>query len=593
MKLSDKSDGAFYTKDIPAAMLVGLALKPALDNLQYIFLAKMLQIIDPACGAGILLKSSIDYIQRWAKDPDTRINGFGAADDTDSCIRHLLEEGLHGFDINPDAVEKAKSRLSVNACDNILAVEHGIAANGDVRLGSLDMLVDVFRERTTRKKYDILIMNPPYTNSAKRGVKYSESIRKRMQQKESEIKQVVARYDPFAASAIDFNSLGSFFIPLAECLLNEDTGVMGVVMPTTACSSPASQSTRKFIASRFFVDMIATCHEPGKKAFSENTNIYESLLICRRRNKGNEDLPTRFISLKRLPHSIEDAHEWADAAALGMHHAYHRVFLWPRSRIEEGDWAPAQYYDGSLAEEADKVDALNGMAYLGSCAKVEPALQSLSKAFENPLQSLGNVAEVGPLDRCVRRTFENPLKPAKPVQNSLFVGTGAPDSFEVAWTHKTSDRETMLSFSDYTTVPRAGMHNYATGVLWPKASRLLVACRINPQVIRVCAILLPKPALGQAFIPVTPAVDFMDTAAVMQAWCAYLNSTPAVLSFLNRRQKNLNYASFPLVKLRGLPVPDPMRIDISPLVKVFKEIGGSKLKPWPLMDKCKVRESAG
>ena len=232
-----------------------------------------------------------------------------------------------------------------------------------------------------------------------------------------------------------------------------------------------------------------------------------------------------------------------------------RVYEWPRARVAEGDWTPCQYYDGSLADVSRDLDGLLLFVPLGEVALVEPGGQRVRDAFRNPLK------EILPAGR----------------------------SFEVVWTHETSERTTMRSFSDYATTPKESKYDYAEDVLWPKASRMLIACKINPQAIRVAAIHLEKPALGQPFIPVTPLDGVSNPANALQAWCAYLNSTPAVLSWLNRRQKKLTYASYSLDQLRSIPVPDPNKVDLRPLVEAFQRLGDSELLPWPRMNECAVR----
>ena len=147
----------------------------------------------------------------------------------------------------------------------------------------------------------------------------------------------------------------------------------------------------------------------------------------------------------------------------------------------------------------------------------------------------------------------------------------------------------MRSFSDYATSPKESKFKYATNLLWPKASKMLVACKIRGSKIRVTAIHLPRPALGQPFVPVTPHTTISSPESVLQAWCAYLNSTPAVVSFLNRRQRTLDYSSYSLDQLRSIPVPDPQEVDLRPLVDAFQELGDVEILPWPKMHKCAVR----
>ena len=92
----------------------------------------------------------------------------------------------------------------------------------------------------------------------------------------------------------------------------------------------------------------------------------------------------------------------------------------------------------------------------------------------------------------------------------------------------------------------------------------------------MAAIRTPSPALGQPFIPVTPLPHVSAPAETLEAWCAYLNSTPAVVSFLNRRQKALDYSDYSLEQLRSIPVPDPAKCDLTPLEDAFRDLGDAE-----------------
>lgn len=231
------------------------------------------------------------------------------------------------------------------------------------------------------------------------------------------------------------------------------------------------------------------------------------------------------------------------------------MVAWPHDRVAEGDWTPCQYYDGSLAAVSRELDGLERLVQLGQVALVEPSGRRLQDAFKNPLKDVSH------------------SEPA----------------YEVVWTHETAKRTTMRSFSDYTTAPKESKYEYATDVLWPKASKMLVASKIRGSRVRVTAIYLASPALGQPFVPVTPRSTVSSPESVLQAWCAYLNSTPAVVSFLNRRQKTLDYSSYSLDQLRSIPVPNPKNVDLRPLVDAFQELGDAEMLPWPKMHRCAVR----
>lgn len=578
---SAESDGAYYTNNISALMLAGLALPPDFVDWSDSRRATSLRIFDPACGTGTLLMAALKTI----KDRMSVAQPGMTQDRLAKAHKELVENSIQGLDINYQATQLAASNLTLGAPTvdydsmHIYTMQHGPQSDGSVKLGSLELLPEVvgngkqpdlfgyikqpaisttFSQKSKQidiNEVDVVLMNPPFTDSAKRGIKYSPTVRKQMQNRESEIKHQIKFSDPDASVVCVSNSIETYFSPLADSVLHKETGVLGTVLPTTALTSPSVVARRKFLAERFHIHMVVTCHEPNRLNFSENTSIHESLLVCRRRNKDKDGIATTFIALNHMPRNTAEAADWLEAVSAGKEHKFHRTFEWPRSKIIEGDWTPAQYYDGSLASLAQEVDKLGNLRPLGDLALVEPDGRSLYAAFENPLES-----EQQPSD-----------------------------AYDVVWTHKTGERESMRSFSDYTTEPKADKYNYAIGVLWPKSSRMLIARRIDPQAIRISSIFLPRPVLGLPFIPVSPIPQNTNSTKVQQAWCAYLNSTPAVLSFLNRRQKKLTYANYSLGRLRTIPVPDPEKTDLTPLEQAFKDLGDKKLLPWPKMNDCPVR----
>ena len=410
------------------------------------------------------------------------------------------------------------------------------------------------------REQDVVLMGPPYTANDKRARKYNKTELRRMRQEERGTREVVAAADPEAGALIDFNSISTFFTPMADVLLRNDTGVLGKVLPTTACTSTSGVKERRFLASRFHIDVIVTTHDPKRPNFSENTSIHESLLVCRRKTRRNAGAPTLFVSLAHKcdhPSEVAEARDWLAAVHKRRPHKWHSLFDWPEARVVAGDWSPAQWFDGRLALVAREIETLAGLTPLGEMALVEPAGQAIRGAFLNPLR--------------------NEVRPDYPVM----------------WRHMTGKRTTMRASVDYVTEPKASKGRYAQK-LWSRASRLLVAAKLNTQAVRTPSVLVGERVLGNAWIPVTPRGDLSETDAnvqlrVQKAWCAFLNSTPGAVLFLNRRSRKLTYPAYSLDQLRSLPCPNPLKVNIEQLATTFDKLRDQELLSWPQMDQCPVR----
>ena len=507
--------------------------------------------------------------------------------------KDLVERSIHGVDINYHATQLAASNLTLGAPSvnykamSVHTLHHGPQPDGTIRLGSLDLLRDAVRGRKpdlfgfakTATVVDrgrpscpgpvevvlepnVVLMNPPFTANDKRGRKYDRVDLKRMQGEEQKLRGVIAEADPEAGALIDFNSVSTFFTPLADALLKKDAGVLGKILPTTACTSTSGLDERRFLASRFHIDTIVTTHDPKRPNFSENTSIHESLLLCRRKTPENARASTLFVSLAHKldhPSEIGQLADWLAAVHERRPHEWHALFEWPEERMAAGDWSPAQWFDGALAYVAEEIETLPGLTPLGDMALVEPAGQAIRGAFLNPLQN----------------------EPRS--------------EYAIMWRHQTGKRTTMRASVDCVTEPKAGKDAYARS-LWPKASRLLVAAKLNPQAVRTASVLVDEPVLGNTWVPVTPTGDSAQVHAdpneqlrITKAWCAFLNSTPGAVLFLNRRAKKLTYPAYSLDQLRSLPCPDPAKTRIEHLAAAFDELRDHELLPWAQMDHCPIR----
>ena len=141
---------------------------------------------------------------------------------------------------------------------------------------------------------------------------------------------------------------------------------------------------RRFLAERFHIESVVTSHDPRRVNFSENTAIHESLLICRRRPPevdARSDRPTRFVALRKMPSTPEEAIEAVEAIRTGDTGKWITVYEQPGTHIREGDWRPCQFLDPELVSAAMRLEQEKRLVSLQDRYLLGPAGQRIRDAF--------------------------------------------------------------------------------------------------------------------------------------------------------------------------------------------------------------------
>ena len=573
---SAKSDGAFYTNNLSAIMLARLALPDDLIDWSDPNSVASLRVIDPACGTGTLLMASLQTIKARVA---SRVKDEMADGQRNALHKRVVEDVLCGLDINQHGVQLAACNMTLGAPSvdyermNLVTMPHGPQGDGTPRAGSLEILTaaddadDLGAIAAPRRSLlaldaeqvsegedirfplrdlDGVIMNAPFTDHMKRGRKFGAAALKRMQRHEIEIRDRLLQRDQEAASVITTNSIRTFFTPLAEKLLSSEHAFLATVLPVTACTGSAGQAERRFIATRFHVERIVTTHDPMRIAFSENTSIHESLLVCRRRTRRNRP-PTEFVSLRKMPENAEEAIEMADAIAHGRARDWGGVCFWPADRVRAGDWTPVQWYDGALAEAVFDLEGHDSLVPAGSALTKGATRRAAQDSWKRDPKGEHpeTVLVFGSASASIRRTMmDTPEQPARP-----------------------GGRRAHL----YDRVLQSGGH-------------LMVAERYNTVSGRLTALWSETSTFGFAWVPSTG-----PTRAYEKAVCAWWNSTPGRMLLLNRRAKTLTYAKWSKDHLKSLPCPKPEGPGVQALTEAWERANRIPLLPLAQADRCSAR----
>lgn len=573
-------DGSFYTSTSAAVLLAELALPPDWSVVEGKWAdadrLSNLKVCDPACGTGTLLMAA-------ARTIEERFRASGGSDIDLSCLHlGLIEDVLNGLDINRHAIHLAASMLTLSAPNidynkmNLYNMQHGVNANGDVRAGSLDILVDnagylpgfapdTSQRRTVASGYkeeapdlkgscDLVIMNPPFTRNDIRNLNLPLEVRRQVQRHEIELAEKTA--DPVHRKSIDQAAIRTFFTPIADILIREQ-GTLAIVVPFTACTGASGKDERTLLVDpdRFHLEMVVTSHDNRRIYFSENTKIHESLVVARRPTPETVGQPTAFVSLAENPGSASEAHFLAEAIRQALEGdnsllANYGTIAWrAHGQLRDRSWNAVCFYDQGLA------DAYDGLM---DCPN---------------LSAIGKLAEVEPEGRRIRDAFRKARRRQNPDMRAL-------------WAHKSTRQTSMRTGPDEFLVAKKGKQDYARH-LWKKRSNLLLVNRMRLNLTQTPAVFSDEAVIGSGFVPVSPACD--NRVEVCKAWCVWLNSTFGVISFLNIRQKNLTYPNFSLEGLRSLPVPDPSQCDIAALAAIYQDYAEETLQALPKIRSDPVR----
>ena len=572
------SDGAFFTRQPAARLLAELALD-ATGETEWAERRtwRRLKVADLACGSGTLLNAYLEAV----KDRIRKSGGGerGAAE----FHKYAVERLVTGLDINPVSLQMAAGRMtlanpSVDYRKMALrAMPYGSVEGETVRLGTLELLTDEDVVGTAATDDDggkqqqpaffdsaavdpevvqdvedrrLVMMNPPFTANDKKGRKFTPEVTKALQRRELQIRDRLAASDEEAAGVIDANSIRTMFTPLAEKVLAEDRGVLATIMPVTACTGASGLRERRFLASRFHLDMILCSHDPREPNLSTHTSINECLLIAKR-NRGTSRATTMFVNLRRFPKSVDAVHEVVDAIRNRRIDEVGSVCEWPQDLVRAGDWSPVQWFDPALALAARKVKELPGMARLGdTCELAPPPGGRFMHAFER----VGDGA-VGPDDVATFDSVSTRLRTSM---------TGVPDA---SWR------------------PRPGKDSLVTSYL-ARAGWVLLAARARTNNAAVVAVWSREKCLGNAYVAVVT-----NTVRQAKALCVLWNSTPTLLQLLSMRSKMLMYPKWSVGQLESVSVPELIRTTAvqSALASAFDRLRREPLRSWAYADTDSVR----
>ena len=565
------SDGAYFTRPEAASLLARLAIDTAAPDANWTDRRawESNRVVDLACGSGTLLAASLTEMKRRARE-----GGMGERQLAE-LQKLAVEKTIVGLDFNPVSLQLAAAQLTAGNIDvtyrnmGLHRMPYGATDENAnvVQAGSLELLGQrkvigtgdefdladqkIGSERLRMAHVDptledavdavigarVVIMNPPFTSREKMGEKFSMEIRRRLRERVDGLDRTLVRNDPELDGFSDKNAIGPLFVALADKCLNASNGVLAMVNPTIALTTPSGQRERQVLAERFHIHTLLTCHQPGDINLSQNTSINESLIIARRfQSTEGAKPPTRIIGLDRMPTDddvVADLHDRLVRCETGLlPDGWGEVSEWPVERIEAGDWTAGVFRAPELAEAAFSVATHKSLIRMEDQNMVPSAV----------LGGGGRMRVFRKTDASAPGVFSVLYSKSAEAQKTI---RGVPDEH---WAPRKS-----VPRREWVDVPGADgpQHPITARRIVRRTAHLLVTSGQDTSTGRLTAVAQEERCVGRGWLPV-PSVTLEKSKAA----AVFLNSTAGRLQLLRNPGKKLAFPNYEPAGLKAIRLPD-------------------------------------
>ena len=568
-----QADGAYYTLTPGAMLLAELACDlyaPPDDPLwRKPSTWKKVAMMDPACGSGTLLVAFASAVRRRAAEQGAKQKQL------EKIHRAFVEHGMIGLDINRRAVQIAAAQLTLGGLSvdfrnmGLWTLPRGRRAGwrdeqskaqvDDVMLGSLELLFDegqrdeasgfeqaiaqstaANRDRHRRGvetaddpfaegsammdglgKVGIALTNPPFSSLKNLAADVEEDVRTALVGRMANLRENVGVRWRKSKDAMSADSIRPPFSFILSERLHRKHGVVGKIMPTTACTNraPAGIAERRLLAEQFEIDAIVSLHDPKAYAWSVKGH-QESLLLMSRSLRGRRSKTVRFVALRQRPSDAEDAMAVYERLREGDLGELGRVCEWPRERVEAGDWSPAVFYEPTLAEACFGLDQLptndGRFARIGDLYEVHTTKQTVGQSKWTWCEE--GEAEV-PVAKSASESGQTRIE-------------GVVDGWArraPAYRDRKTERDNLLS----------------------KAGRLLIANTQRTNTARLVAVSYDAPVVGYAWPPVRGCS--VEDAQALAVW---VNSTIGYVLLRRYASRTIDWPMYQPAAIKQLVVPN-------------------------------------
>lgn len=572
---------ATYYTSVPAAWLLAhLAVKtPNVGwSLGPIESFQAFRAIDPACGSGTLLSATYMALK------DAYILARPSPVRLDELHKALVEKCIHGWDVLDYATHLTLTTLSLHSNkvavtdSNIYTLPAGIDNTG-THLGSLDFLspqttlvgrgftppvmqqgLEGSRERDiVPPPFDLVIMNPPFSRSAKPNIKFgyaAPDLRVRMQTALRNLTQQLG------ASGIGQAGLGAHFMLLGLRLAKPDARI-GVVIPRAVLSGVSWAPVRNSYMAQTELEYVISNYDPGDAGdgvepwnWSENTDLGEVMLLARRTTHPREERRTTYVCLWRKPKN--------EIESLLISHQVIRAQGQLQATLRDGEWQPLNLRGDTVGCCYRVASADIERNWLAPCVFSHPELNAFA------LGLLDSTPHCRPLSDLVSDLGVD----IKQVKDN-FAQSGAPTTYGLVWGHQ-QDMNTIALVREHVGYGRPKRAQRSSDLYQAHAADLLIAERPHLSTEALLAMRPPQRVLTTAFWEVTPRDDRWHSPILL-----WFNFTYGVIQYLACATSSMGDI-FKMKKdqLSATPVCDPNALDLRACQQLEQRLAKQPFQPF-------------
>ena len=482
---------AYYTTPGAAALLIGLAITPdtPLKSKSWSSAAdvKKLRIADFACGTGTLLSTAYQRISQLHEL---------AGGDAKALHPDMMATALVGCDVLPAATHLTASMLagahpSVKyKQSSILTVAYGKQPDGEVALGSLDLLEPQGRfeilsitaktmegmgeteQETWRSlphaSFDVAIMNPPFTRPTghegkKIGVPNPMFAAFSSSDEEQRLMSKATKHLTKGSSAHGNAGEASIFLVLANRKLKLG-GVLGLVMPLSLISGDAWEKSRALLAKHYSNLIIISIAGAASAdlSFSADTHMGECLIIGGKSETGSTR--ATFIILNKRP-------QFPLLGVIAAEQIRRLIESKNLRRLEDGpvNGTFLHFGDEVIGQALDAPLPVSGgwnLSRIADLSLAQTAYQLINKKsiwlptmnkseiVDIPLTTVAKIGEIGPYHADINgNTSTGGIRGPF---NIFPIKTNSVPTYPVLWSHDAESERTMSFDADCEGFPRQG-----------------------------------------------------------------------------------------------------------------------------------------